>query len=131
MKKGKVYEAGTVYIQLSATDGKVRYLAENKELETKYGVFIPKDKKMGSRYLFYMLEYEMPSFLHRYQSGININPDIFKYLQVTYYPEYKYQKEFAMILDSVQLMYENETNEKEEWEYFKKFHLNSMFPKEE
>lgn len=131
VKKGKIYEAGTVYIQLSATDGKVRYLAENKELETKYGVFIPKDKKMGSRYLFYMLEYEMPSFLHKYQSGMNINPDIFKYLQVTYYLEYKYQKEFAMILDSIQFMYENELDEKEEWEYFKKFHLNGMFPKEE
>lgn len=128
VKKGKVYEAGTVYIQLSATDGKVRYLAENKELETKYGVFVPKDKKVGSRYLFYMLEYEMPSFLHKYQSGMNINPDIFKYLQVTYYPEYKYQKEFAMILDSIQLMYENELDEKEEWEYFKKFHLNGVFP---
>lgn len=128
VKKGKIYEAGTVYIQLSATDGKVKFLTESKELETKYGVFLPKTKNIGSRYLFYMLDFEMPSFLRKYQNGMNINPDIFKYLQVTYYPEYRYQKELVMILDEIQFMYNQELNEKEQWEYFKKFHLNGMFP---
>lgn len=127
VKKSKVYEAGTVYIQLSATDGKVRYLRESKELETKYGVFIPKSKYLGTRYLFYMLEFEMPEFLTRYQCGMNINPDIFKYLQVTYYPETKYQKQLAMALDGIQLQYDEELKKKEEWEYFKKYHLENMF----
>lgn len=99
VKKGKIYEAGTVYIQISATDGKVRYLTENKELETKYGVFIPKSEYIGTRYLYYMLLHEMETFLERYQNGININPDIFKYLKVTYHPEVKYQKELVMMLD--------------------------------
>ncbi|HJI85501.1 MAG TPA: hypothetical protein OIM16_09695 [Oscillospiraceae bacterium] len=115
-------------MQLSATDGKVKFLTESKELETKYGVFLPKTQNIGSRYLFYMLDFEMPSFLRKYQNGMNINPDIFKYLQVTYYPEYKYQKELVMILDDIQFMYDQELNEKEKWEYFKKFHLNGMFP---
>lgn len=123
VKKGKVYEAGTVYIQLSATDGKVRYLCESKELETKYGVFIPKSKYLGTRYLFYMLEFEMPEFLTRYQCGMNINPDIFKYLQVTYYPETKYQKQLVIALDGIQLQYDEELKRKEEWKYFKKYHL--------
>lgn len=127
VKKGKIYEAGTVYIQLSATDGKVRYLAENKKLETKYGVFIPKSEYIGSRYLYYILDFEMEAFLARYQNGMNINPDIFKYLQVTYYPEFRYQKELAMTLDGIQLRYDEELKEKEEWEYFKKFHLDGMF----
>ena len=128
VKKGKIYEAGTVYIQLSATDGKVRYLAENKELETKYGVFIPKSEYIGSRYLYYVLDFEMKAFLAKYQNGMNINPDIFKYLQVTYYPEYKYQKELAMTLDGIQLRCDNEKQEKEEWQYFAKYHLDGMFP---
>ena len=128
VKKGKIYEAGTVYIQLSATDGKVRYLAENKELETKYGVFIPKSEYIGSRYLYYVLDFEMKAFLAKYQNGMNINPDIFKYLQVTYYPEYKYQKELAMTLDGIQLRCDNEKQEKEEWQYFKKYHIDGMFP---
>ena len=128
VKKGKIYDSGTVYIQLSATDGKVKYLAENKELETKFGVFIPKNGYIGSRYLYYMLDFEMEEFLHKFQNGININPDIFKYLQVTYYTEYKYQKELAMLLDGIQLRYDKELKEKEEWEYFKKYHLDKMFP---
>lgn len=128
VKKGKIYEAGTVYIQLSATDGKVRYLTENKELETKYGVFIPKSEYIGSRYLYYMLDFEMEAFLARYQNGMNINPDIFKYLQVTYYPEFKFQKELAMTLDGIQLRFDKELKQKEEWEYFKTYHLDGMFP---
>lgn len=128
VKKGKVYEAGTVYIQLSATDGKVRYLCENSELETKYGVFQPKDKSMGTRYLFYILEYEMEAFLARYQSGMNINPDIFKFMQVTYYPEVKYQQEIAMTLDGIQARYDEVYQEKESWQCFKKYHLEGMFP---
>lgn len=128
VKKGKVYEAGTVYIQLSATDGKVRYLCENSELETKYGVFQPKDKSMGTRYLFYILEYEMEAFLARYQSGMNINPEIFKFMQVTYYPEVKYQQEIAMTLDGIQARYDEVYQEKESWQCFKKYHLEGMFP---
>lgn len=127
VKKGKVYNAGTVYIQLSATDGVVRFLTEGKELEEKYGVFIPKSEYSCPRYLFYMLDYEMPSFLARFQCGMNINPDIFKHLQVTYYTNYKDQVELCKTLDSVQAKYGN-VQQKNEWEYFKKYHINGMLP---
>lgn len=75
-----------------------------------------------------MLDFEMEEFLHKFQNGININPDIFKYLQVTYYTENKYQKELAMLLDGIQLRYDKKLKEKEKWEYFKKYHLDKMFP---
>lgn len=123
-----MYEAGTVYIQLSATDGKVRFLTESKELEPKYSVFIPKCEYICPRYLYYILDFEMEAFLARYQSGININPDIFKHLQVTYYPEYKWQKELAMTLDGIDYRYNFKKSESEKWKEFKKFHLNGMFP---
>lgn len=70
----------------------------------------------------------MTAFLAKYQNGMNINPDIFKYLQVTYYPEYKYQKELAMTLDGIELRYADEKDNKEKWEAFKKYHLDGMFP---
>lgn len=126
-KKGKIYEAGTVYIQCSATDGKVRFLTENKELEAKYGVFVPKNKNICARFLFYALEYEMDEFLARYQCGMNINPDIFKHLQVTYYPEYKYRKELAMTLDGIEARYVKEEQKMGDFQNFKKFHLDGMF----
>lgn len=127
VKKGKIYEAGTVYIQLSATDGKVRFLTENKELETKYGVFIPKSKNLGTRYLYYMLVYEMEEFLSRYQNGMNINPDIFKYLKITYYHEYKFQRELVSTLDSIDFWCNSESEKVQEYQFFKKYHLDGMF----
>lgn len=128
VKKSKIYKSGMVYIQLSATDGVVRFLDQDKELEEKYGVFIPKVGNICPRYVFYMLENEMKAFLARYQRGMNINPDIFKYLQITYYSNYKDQVELCLMLDGIQAKYNNELQQKQEWEYFKKYHLNGMFP---
>ena len=104
-KAGKIYEAGATYIKLSATDGKVYFLTESKELKTGYGVFIPKHQYVCPRYLYYALEGEIEGFLAKYQCGININPDIFKHLQVTYYPEYKWQKELSITLDNIDYRY--------------------------
>lgn len=128
VKKGKVYKAGTVYIQLSATDGQVRYLTEDKELEEKYGVFVPKSDNVPSRYLFYALEYELPHFLARYQAGMNINPDIFKYLKINYFTDEAIGGKVAAMLDNLEYYYKKEEKEKEGWKEFKKFHLDGMFP---
>lgn len=129
VKKGKIYKAGTSYIQLSATDGVVRFLAEDKELDTKYGVFTPKQQDyICPRFIYYMLDFEMEAFLARYQCGMNINPDIFKFLKVTYYTKHSDQVELCRMLDGVQAKYDNELKQKDEWEYFKKYHLDGMFP---
>ena len=127
VKKGQVYDAGTVYIQLSATDGKVRFLCEKKELETKYGIFAPKKPNLGTRFLYHALSQEMEEFLSKYQNGMNINPNIFKYLKITYYPETKYQREIAMLLDEIQAIYDKEQNQQNAWKDFKKLCLNGMF----
>ena len=129
VKNGKVYPAGTVYIQLSATDGVVRYLYEDKPLEAKYGVFIPKTDKLPSRYLFYVLGYEMPNFLARYQAGMNINPDIFRHLKINIFEDAAIAGKVAAMLDNVEGYYKREEHEKEGWQEFKKFHLDGMFPK--
>lgn len=128
VKKGKIYSSGTAYIQLSATDGIVRYLEESRELETKYGAFIPKSKYLGSRYLFYMLEYEMEEFLSKYQSGMNINPEIFKHLEVTYYKEAKIRSEIAMTLDKLDAQMNQTAGKTKSIQMMKKIHLNGMFP---
>lgn len=127
VKKGQVYDAGTVYIQLSATDGKVRFLCEKKGLETKYGVFVPKKPNLGTRFLYYALSQEMEEFLSKYQNGMNINPDIFKHLKITYYPDSKYQREIAMLLDESQAFQNKESNRQNAWKDFESFYLNGMF----
>lgn len=129
VKKDKVYPVGTVYIQLSATDGVVRFLYDEKTLEDKYGVFIPKSDKMPSRYLFYALEYEMPHFLAKYQAGMNINPDIFKHLEINCFADEAIEGKIAQMLDNLEYYYKNEGKQKDGWVGFKKFHLDGMFPK--
>lgn len=126
--KGKVYKSGSIYIQLSATDGKVRYLFEDGELETKYGVFLPKDEYEVNAFLFYALEFEMPSFLARYQCGMNINPDIFKFLEITYFTEREDKVALVQLLEELKCDYQKAEQEKEGWEDFKKYHLDGMFP---
>lgn len=129
VKKGKVYPAGSVYIQLSATDGAVRFLFEEKTLEEKYGAFIPKSGKIPSRYIFYALEYEMPHFLTRYQAGMNINPNIFKHLEISYFTDEAVAGKVAAMLDNFECYYKGTEQQEEGWKDFKKFHLNGMFPK--
>lgn len=130
VQQGKVYKYGSVYIQLSATDGVVRYLTEDKELETKYGVFTPKSENLGTRYLYYILEFEMEAFLARYQCGININPDIFKHLQVTYFPETKYRIAIVNTLNNIQYREEYEAATLDGYKEFKEYHLDGMFPEQ-
>lgn len=126
--KGKTYKSGSIYIQLSATDGRVQYLLEDGELETKYGVFIPKDEFEVNAFLFYALEFEMPSFLARYQCGMNINPEIFKHLEITYFTEAKDKVMLVQLLEELKDDYKKAEQERDGWEDFKKFHLDGMFP---
>ena len=126
VKKGKVYKTGTVYIQLSATDGIVRYLDEDKELETKYGVFIP-NHDVCPRYLYYVLDFEMESFLAKYQSGMNINPDIFRHLKINYHTEQKYQKELEEIIRGLESIKMEQVMHEQLIQY-KKSSLSEMFP---
>ena len=128
VKKGKVYKAGTVYIQLSATDGVVRYLNTDKELEDKYGVFIPKTEKICDLCLYYAIDYEIEEFLARYQSGLNINPDIFKHMKVTYFPEEKYQKELEQIIYELEHVIHMEQVMHENLLQYKQSSLSAMFP---
>ena len=129
VKKDKVYPIGTGYVQLSATDGVVRFLSEEKPLDDKYGVFISKSDALPPRYLFFALEHEMSHFLAKYQAGININPDIFKHLKITLFVDNGISIKIASMLDDLKYFYENTKDQKDAWVKFKKFHLDGMFPK--
>ena len=128
-QKDKVYPNGTVYIQLSATDGVVRQIFEDSTLDTKYGVFLPKNKKIAPRYLYYALDFEMAHFLAKYQAGMNINPDIFKYLKINVFEDDTIGGKVAAMLDNLEYYYNREKEQGEGWKEFKKFHLDGMFPK--
>ena len=124
-KKGKVYKAGTLRIQLSATKGQVYYNFEDGAIDSKFGVITPAEWVDG-KYLFYILEKFLPPFLTTYQTGININPKIFKWLKLKLHTEKETQLTIVRIMDELQTMIDLLEDDLDTDEVIKKHYLNGM-----
>ncbi len=108
-RKNTAYPAGSIKIQLSASDGQLVYMREAGEVEDKYGVISVKDPdSLDSEYLYYILEKNLPGFLAKYQSGLNINPEIFRYLQIDIHNEIETQRIIANVLSCMKRELEQE-----------------------
>lgn len=125
-KKDKIYQSGCILIQVSATRGQLEYLENSSTVDSKFGVFIPK-WNVNPKYLYYVLEMLMPGFLARYQTGLNINPEIFKHLILTIHTDVNVQALIVKMLDSLQVGIENEEKTIKEWKNVKQVHLDGMF----
>lgn len=121
VKKNQVYSKGTLYLQFSATDKTIRYLDKSSTLETKFGIIKPKG--INSKYLYFILQKELPNFLARYLSGININPDIFKYFKFQIHSTAVAQAKAVKALELAELA----EQQVQSWKDFKKYHLGMMF----
>ena len=124
VKKNQVYSKGTLYLQFSATDKTIRYLDKSSTLETKFGIIKPKG--INSKYLYFILQKELPNFLARYLSGININPDIFKYFKFQIHSTAVAQAKAVKALELAELA-ELAEQQVQSWKDFKKYHLDKMF----
>lgn len=78
-RRGKVYPAGTIIIQIAATQGQVLYLREEKEIEEKYAVIQP---KINSFYLFLAIKKFFPPFFERRKQGLNFKAEELKALNL-------------------------------------------------
>lgn len=121
VKKNQVYSKDTLYLQFSATDKTIRYLDKSSTLETKFGIIKPKG--INSKYLYFILQKELPNFLARYLSGININPDIFKYFKFQIHSTAVAQAKAVKALELAELA----EQQVQSWKDFKKYHLDKMF----
>ena len=124
-KKNKAYKKGSILIQLSATKGQMIYLDDDTKVESKYGVFEIDKDKVEPRYLYYVLKMSMPDFLTRYQTGLNIKPEIFDSFKVKVHRSLEVQKIIVKILDSFNV--ELEEKEIEKYKKIKEYHLDNMF----
>lgn len=124
-RKGIIYPEGSILIQVSATKGQLLYMDAPAEVDSKYGIFTPKE--IESKYLFYILEMVLPGFLARYQTGLNINPEIFKYLEFAVHTDREMQKTVIMILNTLQEQIGMCEQEITGWKDIKTFHLDGMF----
>lgn len=124
-KSGKVYPKGSILIQVSATRGQLCYMEYDAPVDSKYGVFQPFG--IESKYLYYILDMNMPRFLSRYQTGLNINPEIFKHLNFTIHNRIETQMMIVTIMDSMQNQIDLCENEVDTWKDIKQYHLDGMF----
>lgn len=69
----------------------------------------------------------MPQFLERYQTGLNINPEIFRHLEFEIHEDEKTQQAVEEIMSGVQDNIESVQREIRDWKDVKQDSLDNMF----
>lgn len=78
-KAKKVYPAGAIVIQMSATRGQIGLLKSSGEVGAQYAVAIT---PFDSGFVFYMLKQKAPRWFHRVQDGLNLKLEDIKQMPV-------------------------------------------------
>ena len=125
-KKDKIYNKGNIIIQVSASKGQIFYLDHDTTVESKY-IVLKDNKVINTKYLYYVISDLLPEFLAKYQTGINIQPEVFNYMELVIHNDIETQNHIVNILDKL-----DERTKKEEellllCKDFKEYHLNKMF----
>lgn len=126
-KAGKTYPAGSILIQVSATQGQMRLLQEPSGVEPKFAVIQPTDESIFPPYLHFVLEMVMPRFLARYQTTINIQVDVFKHLEFEVHNEPETQREIVEAFAMLDERIADEQRTIDRLNDFKSWHLDTMF----
>ena len=125
-KKDKIYNKGNIIIQVSTNKGQIFYLDHDTTVESKY-IVLKDNKVINTKYLYYVISDLLPEFLAKYQTDINIQPEVFKYMELVIHNDIETQNHIVNILDKL-----DERTKKEEellllCKDFKEYHLNKMF----
>ena len=126
-KKGKLYPAGSIKIQMSATRGQMFYLETEQEVESHYGVMTVKVDDVIPLYLFNILDGQVEDFLKKYQTGLNITTDIFDFWEVKIHKKVGTQMAILQQLHQIDIALVYEQNKLDAAEKLKDFHLNALF----
>lgn len=82
-RNGVIYPAGCIIIQLSASHGQCFFLDLPQTVEAKYCVLTKKPHVyLNMYYLYSILLLALPSFLEIYQTGLNIQPEVFNHMEI-------------------------------------------------
>lgn len=124
-KKGKVYPAGSSYIQISATRGQIGFLYEPGTIKSKDVVIIPQ-AGIDRYYFNIILQRNIDEFINKYSTGINIQEkEIANFpIQLHGYVE---QVAIAKIVRQMDNRYKEKESEVENIKQLKKGLLSKMF----
>lgn len=126
VKTGKLYH-DCVMIQVSATRGQLHYIKNPQVYATHFCAIMP-DDSVNAKYLYYILERAIPGFLAAYQTGLNINPEIFQYLRLQIHTRKEDQLKAVAMLDKAAECIAEEEKYIADLKEFKRYHLGVMFP---
>ncbi|UTH07931.1 restriction endonuclease subunit S [Macrococcoides canis] len=125
-KKGKVYAAGTIIIQISASKGQYFILEEDSEVETKYAT-VQANEDVYPMYLYTVIGLAMDKFMNRLSTGINIQIDTLGEMEVDIRHDYDKQKEIADLVKKLEWQEKRIERAIKKMEDFKKYNLDGMF----
>lgn len=125
--QGKIYPAGSTLIALSATRGQVEYMPEAGYVETRYAVVVPKVVCVPY-YLFLVIQEAFPEYLSKYMTGINLQFDNLKYLEVEWHKDVEAQAYISEMMRQADDAVDKVQQEIERLEDMKKFFLDRLFP---
>ncbi|HEM3545255.1 TPA: restriction endonuclease subunit S [Streptococcus suis] len=123
---GKVYPAGCILIQVSATNGQVLYHAEEAEVPAKYAVVTANDKVLP-KYLYHMISFQADAFFHAIQTGLNIQMDTLNEMKLKIHRDLEKQAEIVKYLDVIEMMETKEEATIELLKQAKQTNLSKMF----
>lgn len=131
-QKGKIYPAGTIYVQVSATpkytDEIWNILKQSGELPGKFAVIFPKIEIIPA-YLVLALTWNTAEWQARYiGDSINISMELFKELKIIYHPDIEDQAEILRKISIVDKAIEFESQQVELNKEAKGFFLQKLFP---
>lgn len=124
-KKGKIYPAGIILIQLSASRGQCLLQMEDGEVDARYAVVQPTIDCVPY-YLWNVIQMEMPEFCAQWQTGINLQFENLKFLSIPLH-SFEEQKKIADKLTKYDAWIQAEQKQLDLWKGVKKNMLDKMF----
>lgn len=126
---GKVYPAGTHYLQVSATNGQMGYLKEAGTLESRY-VAITRTIDVEPEYLDLIMEEAMPEFLHRHKTGLNLQMDEVGKMALRIHRDKEARDAITMMAKDADRAVEEQEKELAALEKLKNTMLGKLFPQD-
>lgn len=121
----KIYPAGSIKIQLSATKGLVEFVDVAGEIESRYAV-VQADSNINNRYLYISIQRSFPEFINKYLTTMNLQFDTLKNLEVCIHNS-ETQVYIASMMEAHEKECERNKKIIDEYKNMKKNFLNNMF----
>lgn len=128
-KKNKIYPAGCWCVQVSATRGQMLYIDKSQTVDSKYCVFWLTTDLYLPEYAYMMFEKNLPDFLIRTQTGLNIKPEIFYEYALNLHGDIETQRGLVKTMRYIDERITEEQRYVEILKELKRYHLGKMFAK--